>query len=208
MSIDPNPPTPQTTPPASNPYPYGWRYVNRTLPDGRIEVDQVPLTLEDVLHPQEGDVIPEAPIHQIDRDYIGSVLRTRLPGLHSGLVLCDCLVNWGVEDIKNHSPDISVFEDLRSEPDLTEGIFYVERYGGRCLLALEIVSPHTRSNDVERKFEEYHAVAIPLYVIIDQLREGGPREIKAYEYAPDGWIPVPLDSRGRLPLGPPAYVWV
>lgn len=32
-------------------YPYGWRYVESVLPNGSALFDQVPLTLEDVLHP-------------------------------------------------------------------------------------------------------------------------------------------------------------
>jgi hypothetical protein len=35
---------------------YGWRDVPRTLPNGRVEWEQIPLTLEDVLHLQYGDV--------------------------------------------------------------------------------------------------------------------------------------------------------
>jgi hypothetical protein len=31
---------------------YGWRFVHQTLPDGSRELVQVPLTMEDVLHPQ------------------------------------------------------------------------------------------------------------------------------------------------------------
>ena len=43
--------------PADQPeFPYGWREVQRALPDGSVEFDRIPLTLEDVLHPQEGDV--------------------------------------------------------------------------------------------------------------------------------------------------------
>ena len=46
-------------------YPYGWRYVQRTAADGTVQIDQVPLTLEDVLHPREGDVIPESMLQLI-----------------------------------------------------------------------------------------------------------------------------------------------
>jgi hypothetical protein len=48
-------------PGAPNPFRYGWRFVRRTAEDGTESLDQVPLTLEDVLHPQENDVIPERP---------------------------------------------------------------------------------------------------------------------------------------------------
>src|SRR2546430_10454076 len=35
-----------------DPYRYGWRYIQHDLPDGNFVVEQVPLTLEDVLHPE------------------------------------------------------------------------------------------------------------------------------------------------------------
>jgi colicin import membrane protein len=201
LTTEPKPLSP-AVPPADNPYYYGWRYVERRLPDGRVEVDQVGLTLEDVLHPQEDDVIPERPLHELERGYLAGVFRTRLAGLNHGLVLSDCLVDWGVEGIRNHSPDISVFEDVRNPPDLNRGIFHLADSGGRCVLAIELVSPHTRTNDVDSKPEEYHRVGIPLYVIVDQEREDGPRKIRAYEHQPEGYVEVPLDSRGRLFLGP------
>jgi Uma2 family endonuclease len=193
---------PPAVPPPDNPFYYGWRYVPRTLPDGRVEWEQVGLTLEDVLHPQEDDVIPERPRHEIDRDYLSVALRTRLPGLTGGLVLSDCLVNWGVEGLRDLSPDISVFEDVRVPPDPDKGTFRLTEAGGRCVLVIELVSPHTRTNDVDRKPEEYHRAGVPLYVLVDQEREGAPRKIRAYEWRPDGYGPVPLDSRGRLLLGP------
>jgi colicin import membrane protein len=202
MNPEPKPLSP-AVPPADNPYYYGWRYVERRLPDGRVEVDQVGLTLEDVLHPQEDDVIPERPLHELERGYLAGVFRTRLEGLNHGLVLSDCLVDWGIEGLRDLSPDVSVFEDVRTPPDLTKGTFHLaESGGGRCVLVVELVSPHTRTNDVDRKPEEYHRAGVPLYVLVDQEREGGPRQIRAYEHRPEGYVEVPLDSRGRLFLGP------
>jgi colicin import membrane protein len=200
MTANPNPAAPVS--PTTDPYYYGWRYVERRLPDGRVEVDQVGLTLEDVLHPQEDDVIPERPLHELERGYLSGVFRTRLAGLNHGLVLSDCLIDWGVEGIRNHSPDVSVFEDVRTPPDLNRGTFHLAESGGRCVLVLELVSPHTRTNDVDRKPPEYHRVGVPLYILVDQEREDGPRRILAYEHQPEGYVPVPLDSRGRLFLGP------
>lgn len=186
----------------ANPFPYGWRYVKRILPDGREDWDQVPLTLEDVLHPQEGDVIPERPIQEVERGYLARVFRTHFPPSAGVLVLSDCLVNWGVEGIRNHSPDVSVFGDVVEMPDLNIGTFQLAPSGGRCWLAIEIVSPDTRTNEVDRKPPEYHQVGIPLYVIIDQKRADSPRKLVGHCHTPDGWVEVPLDEQGRLLLEP------
>jgi colicin import membrane protein len=201
MNPDPNPISP-AVPPASDPYHYGWRYVERRLPDGRVEVDQVGLTLEDVLHPQEEDSIPQSPRHQIDRSYLAMVLRTRVERLKGGLVLSNCLVDWGVEGIRNHCPDVSVFQDLRTQPSLNFGTFRLAASGGKCLLVIEVVSPHTRVVDAEWKVRDYHAAGVALYVLIDQERSGGPRQIRAFQHHPEGYVLVPLDAHGRVSLGP------
>ena len=48
----------QTLPPP-DPFRFGWRYVQQIRANGSKVSVQVPLTLDDVLHPQEGDHIPE-----------------------------------------------------------------------------------------------------------------------------------------------------
>jgi len=36
---------------ADDPWRYGWRYRPRTLPDGKVEIVQIPLSLDDLLYP-------------------------------------------------------------------------------------------------------------------------------------------------------------
>ena len=69
-------------------------------------------------------------------------------------------------------------------------------------LAVEIVSPHTRVNDVERKFRHYHHVPVPLYVLIDQERDDGPRQVIGYRYTAARYVRMRLDRRGRLLIRP------
>jgi colicin import membrane protein len=193
-------PLPPWTLPADDPFRYGWRFVRRIGPDGREELEQVPLTLEDVLHPQVDDVIPERPIHERDRRYLADVFNYRLPRAAGNRVLSDCIVNWGVPGIRNHSPDISVFTGLRQQPPENVGIFDLVASGGRCRLAVEIVSPDARTNDVDIKVDEYFRAGVPLYVIVDQERENGPRQLLGYRPGPAGYERIPLNAEGRLPL--------
>jgi Uma2 family endonuclease len=192
-----------TRPPDPDPFRYGWRFVKKVLPDGTTNLVQVPLTLEDVLHPQEDDVIPERPTQHLDAVYLYPIFRARarerLPG---GFVLGDCLVNWGVQGIRNHSPDLSVFRGVVNPPGLNIGTFRLRASGGRCVLAMEIVSPDTRENDVEHKFREYHQVRVPLYVLIDQETDDSPRQIIGYRYTPQRYVRMRLDRQGRLLLKP------
>jgi Uma2 family endonuclease len=193
----------KTPPPEPDPFRYGWRFIKKVLPDGTTDLVQVPLTLEDVLHPQEGDEIPDRPLQSQDAEYLGPIFRTRaqqrLPG---ALVLVGCLVNWGVPGIRNHSPDLSVFEGVTNPPGLEIGTFRLRACGGHCVLAMEIVSPDTRVNDVFHKFREYHRVGVPLYVLIDQRTDGGPRQVIGYRYMRQRYVKMRLDQQGRLLLKP------
>src|SRR4051812_22348150 len=97
--------------------PYGWRYVKQTRADGGESLEQVALTLEDVLHPREGDVIPVNITHDADCTYLATVFRSRPLSPPFAFVSHDLLIDWGVEGIRNHSPDVAVFVGLSREPD-------------------------------------------------------------------------------------------
>lgn len=128
----------------------------------------MPLTLEDVLYPQEGDVLPERPVQERDAEDPRPIFRQRARRLPGGFYLADCLIDWGVPGIGNPSPDLSVFRSVRNPPPENIGSFRLRDSGGRCALLVEIVSPHTRVNDVVETVREYHRVRVPLYVLIDQ----------------------------------------
>jgi Uma2 family endonuclease len=202
QSLVPTPPVPPSPPADANPFRYGWRYVRRIAADGREVLDEIPLTLEDVLHPQEDDVIPERPIHQEDRTYLSDTLRTRLPRLAGRHLLADCLVDCGVPGQQNTSPDISLFADVARLPPPERGTFRLVESGGRPVLVIELVSPDTRTNDVDRRPEEYYRAGVPLYVIVDQQREAGPRTLRPYRHTPSGYEPIPLDEQKTILLEP------
>ena len=199
LLVPPLPPTP----PQSDETPfYGWRYRTRCDSAGNEYLEEIPLTLEDVLYPQEGDEIPMRPQHQIECAYLANVLRTRFADDSSVAVLSDCLIDWGVADQRNHEPDLVVFRDVRIPPDPQAGTFDLRSSGGRVVLAVEVVSPDTRVNDVVRKPVDYHRLGIPLYVLIDQQRKHGARHLHGYRWTPSGYEELPLDAGGRLLLEP------
>lgn len=47
-----------------DPFRYGWRHVERRREGGTRVLERVPLTLLDVLHPQEGDQVTHSDAHQ------------------------------------------------------------------------------------------------------------------------------------------------
>jgi Uma2 family endonuclease len=189
-----------------DPFRFGWRYVQQIGPDGSKRSVQVPLSLDDVLHPREGDEIPENSQQERDRRYLATVLEWRLAGNPHALVLSDCLINWGVRGLGNHSPDISVFEGVR-DVNRQWGTFVVATEGARPVMLIEIVSPdahdkRARDNDVVKKVREYYRAGMPLYVLVDQEREDGPRQLVGYRRGVRKYAHLPLDDQGRLPLEP------
>ena len=187
-----------------DPFRFGWRYVQEIGPDGSKVRKQVPLTLDDVLHPQEGDHISDNTQQEHDCTYLASVLRYRLADIPTTVVLNDCLINWGIRGLRNHSPDISVFEGV-SNPHRHWRTFSVARENARPVLAIEIVSPdahdrQARDNDVVTKVREYYRAKVPLYVLVDQERVDGPRRLVGYRRGPRKYVPMAQDERGRLLL--------
>jgi Uma2 family endonuclease len=192
--------------PLQEEFPYGWREVRQSRPDGTAEYVRVPLTAQDVLHPQEGDVIGERVVQEKERGYLARVFRYQMRGNPTAMVTSDCLIEWSVQGIRPHSPDVCVFDSVR-ETQADYGTFPVVEQGARVLLATEIVSPRdrdpeARNNDVVHKFNHYHRIGVPLYLIVDQEREGGPRALLLYRHAPAGYRLVPPDAQGRVLLEP------
>jgi colicin import membrane protein len=185
-----------------DPFRYGWRYVRRTRPDGTEELDMVPLTLQDVLHPQEGDQVVENSRHERHRRHFQDVIERRLARQPTRLSLSDCLVDWDREDLRPHCPDLIVLERHEPWPWASWSTLHVRAEGARPLLIIEIVSPTTRNNDVVIKVEHYHRAGVPLYVILDEEEEEGPLRLLGYRYAPQAYVPFLPDEQGRLPLEP------
>ena len=70
MSTVSRPKPPKSPPPEPDPFRYGWRYVRVEHPDGTVSFDQIPLTLEDVLHPEVGDFIVQTDGRDSDLNYL------------------------------------------------------------------------------------------------------------------------------------------
>ncbi len=189
-----------------DPFRFGWRLVPKVLPNGKPDYDQVPLTLEDLLHPDESCVIVQNTPHQRDRVYLFSVLAHRLENVEDAKVFDDLQIQWDVPGLRAHSPDLSVFYDL-FDPGAERTSFDVALEGVRPTVLLEIVSPDYRENDVVTKVEHYERAQVPYYVIVDRLRLEGPVSVIGKRYTPDGFVDMELDDAGRLWLEP-LRLWI
>jgi hypothetical protein len=192
---------PLPPPPETDPYRYGWRYVRQVGPDGTETWEEVPLTLEDVLHPQEGDFLVNDSAHNNDRNYLHTILDSRRSRWPSAVVLCDVRVDLNIPPVRPLGPDISIFFNVR-DPGRRWGTFAVAAEGVRPVLLVEITSPETRDNDVGIKVDYYHRAGAALYVIVDRPQPDGPVQLLGYRHVPPRFERLAPDAQGRLPLGP------
>ena len=191
---------PRKQPPSElDPFRYGWRYVRITRPDGTEALEQVPLTLEDVLHPELGDFIVQTDGHDNDRAYLKSVFKARLSRNRTAAVLSDCRVDWNVPGIRPLGPDVAVFFGVRRFIDWAT--FDVAAEGARPILVIEVTSPETRANDIGIKVDYYHRARVPLYVIADIFEETEEErriELIGYRRTPARYRPIQPDEQGRI----------
>lgn len=190
--------TPPPSAPANDPFAIGWRDVTHTRPDGTTVVEQVPLTLEDALHPQEGDTIVQNTVHNRDWRYLQNVAESRVADDPHALVLADCKVLW--EDGTHHSPDIAV---IRGVPAVRGyySQFDVTEEGARLVLIVEVVAPTTRANDVATKVEHYHRNGVRYSVVVDRESDDAEPKLIGYERVPRRYRRM-TDEDGRLWLEP------
>jgi Uma2 family endonuclease len=190
-----------------DPYRYGWRYVHHPQPDGSTTVEQVPLTLEDVLHPEEGDHVTHSRDHERFRVYLVDVLERQIAGQPGAVVLNDVRVKWDVAGLRPHGPDIAVVFDVREQRNWST--FDVAEEGVRPALIIEITSPETRILDLYEKIEEYDQAGVPLYIIVDTYTRRGTmsRRIWAYRHNGNGYMVLPPDERGWIWLDP-ISIWI
>lgn len=190
LGLDPN-----------DPFRYGWRYVAHEQADGKITYEQVPLTLEDVLHPQEGYHIMQNEEHVDWCIYLYTVFRRLLAHTSLAVVFQDLLFLWDVPGLKGHAPDLAVVFGVR--PGHRES-FDVAAEGVRPTLIVEITSPSTANLDHQAKLEEYHLVGIPFYFIIDRrvVRRQRMLRLLGYRYTAAGYEPMVPNERGWLWMEP------
>jgi Uma2 family endonuclease len=196
------PPSPAPTPTdAHDPFWRGWRDIIHKGPDGVVRVEQVPLTLEDILHPQEDDHVVHSNIHDQDCRYLGDVLQTRYADDARALVLVDCCVTWNDPVLGHHSPDIGVIFGVRKPRPIWTN-FAVAVEGVRPIMLMEVTSKSTRDADLGDKVRDYHAARVPWYIVIDRERPEGPPRLIGFRFTPERYEKVPLAADGRLYLEP------
>lgn len=187
---------------AIDPYRYGWRYVQQVSDDGVVMIEQVPLTLEDVLHPEENDQVTHSDAHQRRRRYLCNVLEARFVHDPHTVILDDVRVKWDLPELKPHGPDIMVIRGVRERRNWST--FDVAAEGVRPTLIVEITSPETRAMDLTFKLDEYDLAGVPLYIIVDTVQRRGQEVLRllGYQQTEAAYGVLAPDAQGRLFLEP------
>lgn len=191
------PPQPHTK---KDPFFYGWRFVRETTPEGDVVERQVPLTEDDVLHPQEEDFIVNTARHDRIATYLKLAMQFRVAGRKDIVVIGNMRVDWGSKHGWAHGPDVAVFGGIKIAWSEEQGTFHVRRAKAKPLMVVEATSPSTRGNDFGPKLRQYFLVGVPVYVIIDVPYDGeaGDVQLFGFQAGKTQYEPLPKDERGRL----------
>jgi hypothetical protein len=160
------------SPPADDPFFYGWRMVEQYT-NGTLTIDYQPLTLMDVLHPQWEDHIMQNQEHYSVCKDLFNGLEIHLVHEHQTVLLHDTLIDWEDGQVKPMCPDIAVIREVHQT--FPKGIVHVRQSGGHVDLVVEVTSPSTRQVDVAEehipnKVQRYAQAGVPYYIIVDDAK--------------------------------------
>jgi Uma2 family endonuclease len=199
-----------------DPFRYGWRYLRHDRPDGAVEFEQVPLTLEDVLYPQEEDFIVHTSEHDLAIDYLKGVIRAQVKDNPSAVVLSDNRIAWDRGGVKPMGPDIALIFGVKAIRNWAT--FDCAEEGTRPVLVIEVTSPNIAHLDTDEKFELYAQAEIPWYFVVDydmprhkppyaRNWTPPPRTVFGYRLGDLGYEKLQPDERGWLWMEP-AGLWI
>ena len=183
-------------------YRYGWREIPRALPNGKKIYERIPLTLEDIIHPQVGDFRIQSAKHEQICTYLRILLREHLANDPTTIVLGDVLVDWATDEMRGHGPDVAIIFNVQQKQNWST--FHEAEEGTKPSLIIEVTAPFTYSVDLETKVAHYAEVGVEWYVIVDiVIRRGMPaKRLLGYQLTEDGYKQFEPNEKGWLWLAP------
>jgi len=180
-------------------YYYGCRTIIGQDDEGKSVFSYRALTLDDFLDPEEGDVYTQGNLHEKDVSRLRGIFRHYLRKYGNMTVYSDLKIEWGIEDMSNPAPDISVIADVR-DPEKPRDTFYVPEEGVKPFFILEVVSPIYRKADIEKKPEIYRRAGVSEYIIVDPGLEDNEISytVSGYRLIGNRYVKMPPDDRKRI----------
>ncbi len=189
-------------------YYYGYRTIIGYDKDGRESVSYRPLTLDDFLEPEEGDVYMEGSLHEKDLVSLKSIFRFHLKDRKDITVFSNLKIEWGIRNLENPAPDISIIRDVE-DPEKPRGTFSVPEEGVKPFFVLEMVSPRYRRPDTVDKPVIYRKAGVSEYIIADPgLKKNKiSYTVKGYRLIGNRYVEASPDPQGRI-YSRTADVWI
>ncbi len=180
-------------------YPYGWRTIMETGPNGEEISYDIALTPEDFLNPQLGDQMPQGLSHSKLTIEIHDKLENHLQDKVDMIVISDIQMFWDVPGLeKRPFPDVCVIPHIKDEEDLDES-FDCRKHHTRPCLIVEVTSPNYEKGDL-KKVEIYQRAGVKEYIIINpqQKRKSRAFELMGYRLEHGRYKRIEPDRDGRL----------
>ncbi len=169
---------------SEDPFYWGSRRVRVADPNGGTRWREVPLTRDDVLDPQEGDMMVQGSRHALEVQTLADMLRRWFEPAGDVAVFSDLKMLWDVPGLAKGAPDVAIVRGLRDR-DRDRASFSVAEEGVRPCLVIEVVSRRYAEIDYGDKVSEYRRAGVAEYLIVDFT--GGALELTGFR----------LDSAGR-----------
>lgn len=132
------------------------------------EVEQVQLTLLDVLYPTGEDFyMAESWHHHWLAGLLELMIRLHLAD-KGWLVFGNVFIHWPWPQFPPLAPDVTAI----SRGEYPTGSYHVGVHGVNPSFVIEITSPYNRENDLVRKRQDYAAAGVPEYLLIDLHPDG------------------------------------
>jgi Uma2 family endonuclease len=150
----------------------------------------------------DGEVVRMSPVtdeHEALRGFLFRLIADFVESYQLGVVLCEPFQMKTGPDLPGRSPDIIFVAN--------EHLYRLKRMylDGPADIAVEIVSPDSRSRDRRRKFREYEQGGVREYWLIDQPR----KQAELYELGDDGvYHLVTLSDEGIFRSGVLPGFWL
>jgi Uma2 family endonuclease len=178
---------------------YGYRTIITYDPSGKPIYSYKPLTLDDFLHPEEGDLFMQGSLHEDDTDALKSIFRYLYEDDAQTTVFSDLKILWGIEGLAQPAPDVTVVPNVK-DPDKPRPTFDVEREGTAPTFILEVVSPRYRQPDRESKVAIYEQAGVQEYFIVDSWLRGDQvaYEVVGYRWQNGRYTEIQQNEQGWL----------
>ncbi len=178
-----------------DPFRLGFRY--RRGPDAK-PGEMVPLTAQDLLYPEEGDVVSDGFPHYLLLQTLVDALRRFLKKRPATHVTSNVTLVLG--DGRNSGPDVAVIEGEIDVSGVKRAI-HLHKIGVRLKFVLEAISTSEKeieNKDLEGNLKRYAAEGVSEYFTVYPTEGTQVRDLVGRELQDDEYVEIGPDVQGRL----------